>query len=138
MSRELADYSETETVPNRSVVYGPIIPLLLAVICRQPKIPKATCLQMSHDDLRSAKFYSRWGRYTLDTDHTEERVTLSHRLLQALRSDEEHDFTNVVTGDESWFFLETSVTPGWLRSRDHLPSRPKRNIEMEKCLISTT
>jgi hypothetical protein len=41
-------------------------------------------------------------------------------------------FQVLVTGDKSWFFLETSVRSGLSRSRDDLPSRPKQNIQMKR------
>jgi hypothetical protein len=105
-------------------------------ICRRLKIPQTTCVWVLHEALGLTKFDLRWVPHTLDADQMAERVDLSHQLLQVLRSDEEQNFKNIVTGDESWFFLETSVISGWSRSRDDLTSRPKQNIQPEKCLIS--
>jgi hypothetical protein len=74
------------------------------------------------DELGWAMGYLRWLSHPLDGNHMSERVILSHHLLQALQGDEEQHFRNIVTGDESWFFLETPITFGLSRSRNDFPS----------------
>jgi hypothetical protein len=58
-------------------------------ICRRMNIPKTTCLRVLHEELGLSKFYSRWVPNTINANQMAERVTLSHQLLQVLRSDEE-------------------------------------------------
>jgi hypothetical protein len=62
-----------------------------------------------HEELELAKLYLRWVSHALDANQMAELISLSHQLLQVLRSNEEQNFRNIVTGDESWFFSETSV-----------------------------
>jgi hypothetical protein len=54
-----------------------------------------------HKELEMKKFYLRWVRRILNTNQMAELLTLLHQLLQALRSDEEQNFRNIVTGNQS-------------------------------------
>jgi hypothetical protein len=56
-------------------------------------------------------------------------------FCKGLESDEERDFENIVTGDESWLVLEMFATQGRSWSGNDLPSRTKQNVQTEKCLI---
>jgi hypothetical protein len=42
-----------------------------------------------------------------------ERAAFSHQSMQVLQSDKEQNVRAIITGDESWFFVETSVASGW-------------------------
>jgi hypothetical protein len=79
---------------------------------RRLKIPKTTCFRVFDQKFDSTKFYLRWVPHTLDANQMSDRITSPNQLLQLLKLDEEHNFRNIVTGDESWFFLKTSVTSG--------------------------
>jgi hypothetical protein len=80
------------------------------------------------------KIIFRLACTTLDANPMAERVTRSPQLPQVLQSSEKQNFRNIVTGDESCFFLDTSDIWVIAVQRD-LPSRPKQNIK-EKCLVS--
>jgi hypothetical protein len=67
-----------------------------------------------------------------------EQIALPHQFLRLLRSDAEHNSMKIVTGNESWFLSEPSVTSGWSRSRDDLAARPTQNLQTEKHLGSLT
>jgi hypothetical protein len=69
------------------------------------------------------------GPHILEGSQMAEQVTLSHRLLQVLRSDDKQNFWNIMIGDEPWSCLETSVTSGGSRSRDYLPHHPNKIFE---------
>jgi hypothetical protein len=81
-------------------------------------------------------FYLSWVPYTLDAGQKTELVNLSRQFLAMLRPDEKDDFISIVTEEESWFFIETSGPYDRSGPRNDLPSRPKQNIQMRKCLIS--
>jgi hypothetical protein len=42
----------------------------------------------------------------------------------------------IITGDESWFFLYYLCDSVWATSCDELPQRIKQKIDTEKCLLS--
>jgi hypothetical protein len=85
---------------------------------------------------------SRRGSRKSETENQHKRFILNviwgvdcfHVVHLMIWSDEEQNFMNTVTRGESWSFSETSVTSGWSRSRDNLPSWPRQNISTEKCL----
>jgi histone-lysine N-methyltransferase SETMAR len=106
------------------------------VLCRDFRIAKASCLRILHDDLRMKKFKLRWVPHTLDANQKDKRMTLSHELLAVLESDRRNHFRNVITGNESWFFLYYSHESIWVQSRDEVPERITQKIDAEKCLLS--
>jgi transposase len=106
------------------------------VLCRHFRIPKTTCLRILHDNLGMKKFNLRWVTHALNSSQKAERVTLSHEILAVLESDPRNSFQNVITGDESWFFLYYPRFSIWAQSRDEVPERMSQKIDSEKCLIS--
>jgi hypothetical protein len=104
-------------------------------ICRRFQIPKRACRRVLHQELGLTSFYLRWVPHTLDANQMSERITVSHHLPQVLELDEQQNFRNLVTADESWFLLETSVTSGRSQSRHNLPSQPRQQFQTEKCLL---
>jgi hypothetical protein len=63
------------------------------------------------------------------------RVTLSRELLAILIREREKILRDIMTGDESCFFLHYPDDSAWIGSRDELPVQIKPEIEVEKCLI---
>jgi hypothetical protein len=60
------------------------------------------------------------------------KVSYSKLLLRALMKQKANGFQRIITGDESWFFLDYLRDSVWEASRDQLP----QNVMQEKCLIS--
>jgi hypothetical protein len=56
-------------------------------------------------DLEMRKFVRRWIPHGLSESNRRERVLKANLLLEELRVDEENEFANTMTGDESWFCL---------------------------------
>jgi transposase len=106
------------------------------VLCRHFRIAKGSCLRILHDNLGMKKLNLRWVPHSLDANQKGERVALSHELLAVLERDRRNQFRNVVTGDESWFFLYYSHDSIWTQSRDEVPERISQKIDTEKCLLS--
>jgi hypothetical protein len=79
-------------------------------LCVHFRIGKATCLCILHDVLYREKFTLRWVPHSLDNNQKAERVTFSHRLLEALKKDGENNFHNILTGDESCFISNIYMT----------------------------
>jgi hypothetical protein len=55
--------------------------------------------------------------------------------LEVLEEAELNLFEHVITGDESWFFLDYQRDSLRAESRDAVPERSKQKIDTEKCLI---
>jgi hypothetical protein len=106
------------------------------VLSQHFRIVKATCLQILHDNLAMKKFNLRWAPYAWDANQKTERVTLSHELLAVLETSHPTGFQNIITGDESWFFLYYPRSSIWAHSREEVPERLSQKIDWEKCLVS--
>jgi hypothetical protein len=68
------------------------------------------CLRILHDVLHREKFILRWVPHSLDSNQKTERVTFSHGLLEILKKDDENNFQNILTGDESCFISNIYMT----------------------------
>jgi hypothetical protein len=56
-------------------------------------------------DLGMRKFVRWWIPHDLSEANRRERVLKTNLLLEELWADEGNEFANIMTGDESWFFL---------------------------------
>jgi hypothetical protein len=61
--------------------------------------------------------------YALSINQKSERVSFSKILLTALMDQKASGFQLMITGDESWFFLDYLRDSVWVASRDELPQR---------------
>jgi transposase len=92
--------------------------ILCKVLSRHFPIAKATSLRILYDDLWMKKFDLRWGPHTLDANQKAEQVVLSHELLAVPETSRPTGFQNILTGDESWFFLYYPRNSTQVHSRD--------------------
>jgi hypothetical protein len=106
------------------------------VVCHKLKIGKATCLRVLYDDLRLEKFNLRDIPHSLEDDQKRSRVDLSEELLEILQQDGQYNFQHILTGDESWFFLQSFHHSCWSGNLDEVPEIPRQKIHSEKWLIS--
>jgi hypothetical protein len=60
-----------------------------------------TIKQLLVSDLGMRKFVRRWISHDLSEANRRERVLKATLLLEGLRADEENEFANIMTGDES-------------------------------------
>jgi hypothetical protein len=58
------------------------------ILCCKPKIGKATCLHVLHNDLHLEKFNLRDVPHSLEADQKRSRVELSREHLQILEQDQ--------------------------------------------------
>jgi hypothetical protein len=79
------------------------------VLCCRLKIDNATCLCVLHDDLQLEKSNLRNSPHSLEADQKRPRVDLSRELLQILEQDQQHEFDQILTGDENRFFLNIFI-----------------------------
>jgi hypothetical protein len=63
-------------------------------------------------------------------------VSPSTDILKVLKEDQKNGFTQVIAGNESWFYFDYFHQLVWVLSRDEIPERIKPKIDTEKCIIS--
>jgi hypothetical protein len=97
--------------------------ILCKVSSRHFRITRASCLRISHDSLGMKKSNLRRVPRALDMNQKSERATLSHELLAIWQSDRSSGFQNMITGDESWFFLSYPRESVRVKSRDEGPDK---------------
>jgi hypothetical protein len=141
-SEDLFDLARSGRLP-RSDLATPIQQLLqqfpfisCKVLCHKLKIGKATCLRVLHDDLHLEKFNLRYIPHSLEDDQKRSRVELSEELLEILQQDRQNNFEHILTGDESWFFLQYFHHSCWSANPEEVPEIPRQEIHSEKWLIS--
>jgi hypothetical protein len=59
------------------------------------------------------------------------RVAMSHELLEILQHCQATDVVNVLSGHESWFFMQRLHYGTWVASRDEGAATPMTKIESE-------
>jgi hypothetical protein len=66
----------------------------------------ATVLSRLHNSLGMKTFHLRWVTYQLTDDLRQARVAKCDMFLRALEAIQRTHFRHIITGDESWFYLE--------------------------------
>jgi hypothetical protein len=62
-----------------------------------------------HEDLHLEKFNLHHVPHSLGADQKLSRVELSRELLHILEQEQHYEFEHILTGDESWFFLNIFI-----------------------------
>jgi hypothetical protein len=84
------------------------------VLCRYFRIGKATCFRILHNSLGLKKSIL-----------ASPRVEREERRSVVFTTAKPKGFEHVVTGDESWFFLDYPRDSFWTESRDAIPDKKK-------------
>ena len=92
---------------------------------------QTTVYRIFTNDLGLKKFVSHWVPHTLSDEQRHRRVELARSLLMRLESTPQ---TEVITADESWFYMDYSHDGRWARTGDEVKTRPKRTIGSRKSL----
>lgn len=78
----------------------------------------------------------KWVPHTLSEDQKRSRVEQAGQLLDILSAARHNSWNYLVTGDESWFYLETSYERIWLQRDSPRPVREKKVINSPKVMIT--
>jgi hypothetical protein len=78
----------------------------------------------------------RWVHHLLTSELKQKRIEVSQALLTILPFEEETSFQRIITGDESWFYLDYSSDHIWSGAGDDIPQRISRSIQSEKFLLT--
>jgi hypothetical protein len=76
----------------------------------------------------------KWVPYFLDDDLRAKRLKGIRRLLDVLQAQERCHFRDLITGDETWVYLDMKRGAIWLPAEAELLVRIKRTIASEKCM----
>jgi hypothetical protein len=63
-------------------------------------------------------------------------VILSQELLSMLQRQKQRSWHDIVTLDESWFYLNTDHELIWLQPDGEIPERERRTIQSEKVMLT--
>ena len=114
----------SETVNEQSIekVRSTILDDRHVSICELSEVcdvPKTTVHRIIHDHLGMEKLCSRWIPHLLTDAQKVQRVNTSHQVLELLMR---RRLTDVVTGDESWFYFYQTANKSsnmvWLADGD--------------------
>jgi hypothetical protein len=64
-----------------------------------------------------------------------QRVKGARALLDVFRRQEKTRFRDIITGDESWTFIDTAPSFTWLSLDEELPTRSRRTIRADKRML---
>jgi ABC-type uncharacterized transport system YnjBCD substrate-binding protein len=63
-------------------------------------------------------------------------MTLSQELLSMLERQKQRSWHDIVTLDESWFYLNTNHELIWLQPDGEIPERERRTIHSENVMLT--
>jgi hypothetical protein len=84
-------------------------------------------------DMSSRHF--RWVPHVVTRKLRDLRVKGARALLDVLRRQEKTHFRDILTGNESWIFIDTAPSSIWLSLDGDLPTRPRRTINADKRML---
>jgi hypothetical protein len=82
------------------------------------------------------KLTRRWVPHDFSATDKAKRVVDARTLLQALRNDQSHNFSHIMTGDESWFYYNDESPTMFARARDEVVPRVSPTIGSKKVMVT--
>jgi hypothetical protein len=95
-----------------------------------------TVLEHLHMSISFKSFHFHWVPHLLTDDGGHKRKEYATAILPFLHAVEHDGRHRLVTGDESWFFFETSSRRMWTLSRDDMVTKPKSQIQSKKFMFT--
>jgi hypothetical protein len=99
-------------------------------------VAHSTVLKHFHESLGFKSFHLHWVPHLLTGETQEKRKKYARAILPFLYAAERDDWHHLVTGDESWFFFNTSPRRMWTLSRDNVITRPKLDIQSKEFMFT--
>jgi hypothetical protein len=91
---------------------------------------------LSHEPFSSVPSNAQaLDRHVLTRELRDERVRGARALLNVLRQQEKTHFRVIITGDESWTFIDTAPSSIWLSLDEEPLTRPRRTISADKRML---
>ena len=91
-------------------------------------IPKSTVFNILTNSLKYTSRHLKWVPHLLNSEQKKNRVDLSKRLLKSVTKARSYSYDIFLTGDESWFYLETDYEIIWLPENKKVPEKEKKMI----------
>jgi hypothetical protein len=98
--------------------------------------PTTTVYRHLTDNLGFHSYISKWIPHMLTNDLREKRITEADALFNVLKAQERIHFRDVITGDESWFYIQQKRPRMWVLTADNLPEIPKTTIATQKVMLT--
>jgi AraC-like DNA-binding protein len=105
-------------------------------IAEEVGVSSATVHRRLTESLELQPRFLKWVPHLLTCDLKTKRVELARELLETLRSEEHTCFHRIITGDESWFYLDYSSDHIWTCASDDVPQRVSHQIQSEKLMLT--
>lgn len=87
--------------------------------------------------LRMRLVTAKWVPHTLTDEIKYLRVDTAKHMLEILEAQRSTDFLKVITGDQSWFYLNNDAEFKWCDDDDPRPKKRKRTFDSRKVMITT-
>jgi hypothetical protein len=94
-------------------------------ITERLRVSHAIVLHYLHLSIRFKLFHLRWVPHLLTEDLREKRKDDTRGMLPRFHDAQRDGWHHPVTGDESWFFFETSPRRIWTLSRDDVATKSR-------------
>ena len=88
---------------------------------------KTTVLRVLHEQLNYKKFNCKWIPHQLSNSNKLVRIEMAREMLSILYC-KKYLWSNIITGDESWFYWYSNHTTQWLPSNSQRPEIPKQIV----------
>jgi hypothetical protein len=88
-----------------------------------------------HLSIGFKSFHLRWVPHLLTSDLRQKRKDDARAMLPLLHAAQRDGWHHLVSGDESWFFFDTSPRRIWTLSRDDVATKPRQQIQSKKCIF---
>ena len=82
------------------------------------------------------RFVRKWVPHELTVEQKNMRVQRSIEILEILKKSEKKYFIDIMTGDESWFYLKYQSSYMYAASRDKVEYRTSMEISTEKIMVT--
>jgi histone-lysine N-methyltransferase SETMAR len=105
-------------------------------LARLTHLPKTTVHRRLTQSLGFRVRNLRWVPHILSTLQQRQRITLSNQLLSILTKQQRRSWIDIVTLDESWFYLHTDHERIWLQPDEPVPERERHTVQSEKMMLT--
>jgi hypothetical protein len=99
-------------------------------------IPKTTVWRRLTESFQFKSWHFKSVPYMLTKELGRKRVDGARTLLDALEAEQRIEFRDIVTGDESWIYLQMSPNSIWIGAEEIAPTRPRTTIASTKTMLA--
>jgi hypothetical protein len=101
-------------------------------IAERLRVSYATVLNHLHLSIGFESFHLRWASHLLTEDLCQKWKDDARAMFPLLHAAQRDRWHQIVTGDESRFFFDTSSRRMWILSRDNMATKSRQQIQSKK------